>query len=74
MIKKMDARIRTDLQQQETELAAIRRQSSVQVGKQKMRDAANKVELSIDKDSVKSSTGGGTTTEPDEDQTENPLG
>ena len=28
----MDARIRTDLQQQETELAAIRRQSSVQVG------------------------------------------
>ena len=32
MIKKMDARIRTDLQRQETELAAIRRQSSVQVG------------------------------------------
>ncbi len=32
MIKKMDTRIRTDLQQQETELAAIRRQSSVQVG------------------------------------------
>ena len=42
--------------------------------KQKMRDAANAVELSIDKGSVKSSTGGGTTTEPDEDQTENPLG
>ena len=42
--------------------------------KQKMRDAANKVELSIDKDSVKSSTGGGTTTEPDESETENPLG
>lgn len=42
--------------------------------KQKMRDAAGKVELSIDKDSVKSSTGGGTTTNPDEDQTENPLG
>ena len=41
--------------------------------KQKMRDAANKVELSIDKGSVKSSTGGGTTTEPDEDQTENPF-
>ena len=40
--------------------------------KQKMRDAANA--LSIDKGSVKSSTGGGTTTEPDEDQTENPLG
>ena len=42
--------------------------------KQKMRDAANAVELSIDKGSVKSSTGGGTTTTPDEDQTENPLG
>lgn len=42
--------------------------------KQKMRDAANAVELSIDKGSVKSSTGGGTTTNPDEDVTENPLG
>lgn len=42
--------------------------------KQKMRDAANAVELSIDKGSVKSSTGGGTTTEPDESETENPLG
>lgn len=42
--------------------------------KQKMRDAANQVELSIDKDSVKSSTGGGTTTEPGEGETENPLG
>lgn len=42
--------------------------------KQKMRDAANKVELSIDKGSVKSSTGGGTTTNPDESETENPLG
>ena len=42
--------------------------------KQKMRDAANAVELSIDKGSVKSSTGGGTTTEPGEGETENPLG
>ena len=42
--------------------------------KQKMRDAANSVELSIDRSSVKASTGGGTTTNPDEDQTENPLG
>ena len=42
--------------------------------KQKMRDAANAVELSIDRSSVKASTGGGTTTNPDEDQTENPLG
>lgn len=42
--------------------------------KQKMRDAANAVELSIDRSGVKASTGGGTTTNPDEDQTENPLG
>ena len=42
--------------------------------KQKMRDAANSVELSIDRSSVKASTGGGTATEPDEDVTENPLG
>ena len=41
--------------------------------KQKMRDAANKVELSIDRGSVKASTGGGTATEPDEDVTEDPL-
>ena len=41
--------------------------------KQKMRDAANKVELSIDKGTVKSTTGGGTTTNPDEDVTESPL-
>lgn len=42
--------------------------------KQKMRDAANAVELSIDRSSVKASTGGGTTTEPDEGYEENPLG
>lgn len=41
--------------------------------KQKMRDAANSVELSIDRSSVKSSTSGGTTTNPDEDVTEDPL-
>ena len=35
--------------------------------KQKMRDAANAVELSIDRSSVKASTGGGTTTEPGND-------
>lgn len=43
--------------------------------KQKMHDAANSVELSIDRGSVKASTGGGTTTtNPDEGETENPLG
>ena len=41
--------------------------------KQKMRDAANEVQLSIDRNGVKSSTSGGTTTEPDEDDTNNPL-
>ena len=46
----------------------------VSTPKQKMRDAANAVELSIDKGSVKSSTGGGTTTNPDESETKNPLG
>ena len=35
--------------------------------KQKMRDAANAVELSIDRSSMKSSTGGGTATNPGED-------
>ena len=35
--------------------------------KQKMRDAANAVELSIDRGSVKASTGGGTATEPSND-------
>ena len=34
--------------------------------KQKMRDAANAAELSIDRSAVKASTGGGTATEPDE--------
>lgn len=37
--------------------------------KQKMRDAANKVELSVDRDSLKASAGGGTTTEPGEGET-----
>ena len=41
--------------------------------KQKMRDAANAVELSIDRSGVKSSTGGGTTTTPGEEETDDPL-
>lgn len=53
---------------------ALKTPKIVFTSKQKMRDAANAVELSIDKGSVKSSTGGGTTTEPDESETENPLG
>ena len=39
-----------------------------------MRDAANAVESSIDRSAVKASTGSGTTTEPDEGETENSLG
>lgn len=53
---------------------ALKNPKIVFTPKQKMRDAANAVELSIDKGSVKSSTGGGTTTNPDESETENPLG
>ena len=53
---------------------ALKAPKIVFMPKQKMRDAANAVELSIDKGSVKSSMGGGTTTNPDESETENPLG
>lgn len=42
--------------------------------KQKMRDAANSVELSIDRGGVKVSTGGCITNNPDEGYEENPLG
>ena len=36
--------------------------------KQRMRDAANKVELSVDRDSLKASAGGGTSTTPPDDE------
>ncbi len=63
-----------DTPEEVTVADALKTPKLVFTPKQKMRDAANQVELSIDKGSVKSSTGGGTTTTPDEDQTENPLG
>ena len=63
-----------DTPEEVTVADALKTPKIVFTPKQKMRDAANQVELSIDKGSVKSSTGGGTTTTPDEDQTENPLG
>ena len=63
-----------DTEKEVTAKDALKTPKIVFTPKQKMRDAANQVELSIDKGSVKSSTGGGTTTTPDEDQTENPLG
>ena len=36
--------------------------------KQKMRDAANQVELSVDRDSLKASAGGGSSTTPPDDE------
>ena len=63
-----------DTPEQVTVKDALNTPKIVFTPKQKMRDAANSVELSIDRSSVKASTGGGTTTNPDEDQTENPLG
>lgn len=63
-----------DTPEEVTVANALKTPKIVFTPKQKMRDAAGKVELSIDKGDAKSSTGGGTTTTPDEDQTENPLG
>ena len=62
-----------DTPEEVTVADALKTPKIVFTPKQKMRDAANSVELSIDRSSVKASTGGGTTTEPDEDETENPL-
>ena len=63
-----------DTPEEVTVADALKTPKIVFTPKQKMRDAANSVELSIDRSSVKSSTGGDTTTNPDEDVTENPLG
>ncbi len=63
-----------DTPEEVTVADALKTPKIVFTPKQKMRDAANAVELSIDRSSVKASTGGGTTTNPDEDETENPLG
>ena len=46
---------------------ALKTSKIVFTPKQKMRDAANSVELSIDRSAVKASTGGGTATEPGND-------
>ena len=63
-----------DTPEEVTVADALKTPKIVFTPKQKMRDAANAVELSIDRGSVKASTGGGTATEPGEDVTENPLG
>ena len=63
-----------DTPEEVTVADALKTPKIVFTPKQKMRDAANSVELSIDRSTVKASTGGGTTTEPGDDETENPLG
>ena len=56
-----------DTPEEVTVADALKTPKIVFTPKQKMRDAANQVELSVDRDSVKASTGG-TTTDPDEEQ------
>ena len=63
-----------DTPEEVTVADALKTPKIVFTPKQKMRDAANSVELSIDRSAVKASTGGGTATEPGDDETENPLG
>ena len=63
-----------DTPEEVTVADALKTPKIVFTPKQKMRDAANAVELSIDRSAVKASTGGGTATEPGDDETENPLG
>ena len=63
-----------DTPEEVTVADALKTPKIVFTPKQKMRDAANSVELRIDRSSVKASTGGGTATNPDENVTEDPLG
>ena len=56
-----------DTPEEVTVAEALKTPKIVFTPKQKMRDAANSVELSIDRSSVKASTGGGTATEPGND-------
>ena len=56
-----------DTPEEVTVADALKTPKIVFTPKQKMRDAANAVELSIDRSSVKASTTGGTTTEPGND-------
>ena len=56
-----------DTPEEVTVADALKTPKIVFTPKQKMRDAANAVELSIDRSSVKASTGGGTTTNPGND-------
>ena len=56
-----------DTPEEVTVADALKTPKIVFTPKQKMRDAANAVELSIDRSAVKASTGGGTATEPSND-------
>ena len=56
-----------DTPEEVTVADALKTPKIVFTPKQKMRDAANSVELSIDRSTVKASTGGGTATEPGND-------
>ena len=56
-----------DTPEEVTVADALKTPKIVFTPKQKMRDAANSVELSIDRSAVKASTGGGTATEPGND-------
>ena len=56
-----------DTPEEVTVADALKTPKIVFTPKQKMRDAANSVELSIDRSSVKASTGDGTATEPGND-------
>ena len=49
---------------------ALKNPKIVFTPKQKMRDAANQVELSVDRDSLKASAGGGSATTPSDDDEE----
>ena len=58
-----------DTEKEVTAKDALKTPKIVFTPKQKMRDAANQVELSVDRDSLKASAGGGSsTTPPDEEE------
>ena len=57
-----------DTEKEVTAKDALKTPKIVFTPKQKMRDAANQVELSVDRDSLKASAGGGSATNPGEEQ------
>lgn len=57
-----------DTEKEVTAKNALNTPKIVFTPKQRMRDAANKVELSVDRDSLKASAGGGTSTTPPDDE------